>query len=287
MGEVSILERVLAAAAERRLAGPTLAAYRRTWMKLVAWTTAEGFDVGTLPKEKARAYYEELTKGRSPSHHLQVKAAASFLYKVLDKGNPFEECLAPRFRPEAVEISFLEASDLARVLITMRELGRDYSGRLAAHLAEALFFTACRFHEWAQLTGDRLVRKGAGEVTAVRLKVKGGKYRDLPLVPRLSVSLSEWGEFLEGCKGVRLRRGAIEFAGSELVFPGRDGGPFSNQAFNRRLAASCRAAGVPVITAHGLRHSAANLLLNERGRNKNRRAIGEWIEAKPVLIYED
>jgi site-specific recombinase XerD len=24
---------------------------------------------------------------------------------------------------------------------------------------------------------------------------------------------------------------------------------------------------VPVITAHGLRHSAANLLLNERGRN--------------------
>ena len=55
--------------------------------------------------------------------------------------------------------------------------------------------------------------------------------------------------------------------GSELVFPGRDGGPFSNQAFNRRLAAACRAARVPVITAHGLRHSAANLLLNERGRN--------------------
>jgi site-specific recombinase XerD len=111
------------------------------------------------------------------------------------------------------------------------------------------------------------VRNGAGEVTAVRLKVKGGKYRDLPLVPRVADSLAEWGEFLEGCKGVRLRRGAIEFAGSELVFPGRDGGPVSNQAFNRRLAAGCQAAGVPVITAHGLRHSAANLLLNERGRN--------------------
>ena len=57
-----------------------------------------------------------------------------------DKGNPFEECLAPRFRPEAVEISFLKASDLARVLLTMRELGRDYSGRLAAHLAEGALF---------------------------------------------------------------------------------------------------------------------------------------------------
>jgi hypothetical protein len=43
----------------------------------------------------------------------------------------------------------------------MRELGLDYSGRHAAHLAEALFFTACWFHEWAQLTGDRLVRDGA------------------------------------------------------------------------------------------------------------------------------
>lgn len=267
MSEAPILERVLAAAGEKRLAGPTLSAYRRTWVKLVAWTTAEGFDLGALPKEKARAYYEEMTKGRSPSHHLQVKAAALFLYKVLDKGNPFEECLAPRFRPESVEIHFLEAADLARVLLTMRELGGDYSGRLAAHLADALFFTACRFHEWAQLTGDRLVRNGAGEITAVRLKVKGGKYRDLPLVPRLSVSLTEWALFVEGIKGVRLRRGAIEFAGSDLVFPGRDGGIFSNQAFNRHLAAACRASGVEIITAHGLRHSAANLLLNERGRN--------------------
>ena len=59
MSEAPILERVLAAAGERRLAGPTLSAYRRTWMKLVARTTAEGFDLGALPKEKARAYYEE------------------------------------------------------------------------------------------------------------------------------------------------------------------------------------------------------------------------------------
>jgi site-specific recombinase XerD len=149
----------------------------------------------------------------------------------------------------------------------LRELGTDYFGRLAAHLAEALFFTACRFHEWALLSTDRLVRNGAGEFTAARLKVKGGKHRDVPLMPRLSDSLREWAVFLEGLKGMRLRRGAIEFAGSELVFPGRDGSPISNQAFNRRLAAACHAAGVPVISAHGLRHSAANLLLNERGRN--------------------
>jgi site-specific recombinase XerD len=263
----TVLERVLAAAGDRQLAGPTLSAYRRTWMKLVAWTTAEGFDLATLPREKARAYYEAMTSDRSPSHHLQVKAAVSFLYKVLDRPSPFIECLAPRFRPESQEINFLEAGDLAKVLLTMREIGTDYFGRLASHLAEALFFTACRFHEWALLTTDRLVRNGAGEITAARLKVKGGKHRDVPLMLRLGDSLREWATFLEGLKGVRLRRGAVEFAGSELVFPGRDGRAVSNQAFNRRLAAACRAAGVSIISAHGLRHSAANLLLNERGRN--------------------
>ena len=111
------------------------------------------------------------------------------------------------------------------------------------------------------------VRNGAGELTTARLKVKGGKHRDVPLMPRLGVSIREWAHFLEGLKGVRLRRGSVEFAGSELVFPGRDGTPISNQAFNCRLAAACRAVGVPVISAHGLRHSAANLLLNEHGRN--------------------
>lgn len=263
----SILERLNSAARDRQLAVPTLTAYLRTWMKLIAWTTTEGFDLAALPREKARAYYEDLTRKRSASHHLQVKAAVSFLYKVLDRSNPFVDCLAPRFRPETLEIQFLEAADLARVLITLREQGTDYFGRLAAHLAEALFFTACRFHEWALLTTDRLVKNGAGEITAARLRVKGGKHRDVPLMPRLAESLREWAAFLEGLKGVRLRRGSIEFAGSELVFPGRDGSPISNQAFNRRLAAACRAAGVGIISAHGLRHSAANLLLNERGRN--------------------
>jgi hypothetical protein len=81
----NVLERVNSAARERELAGPTLAAYRRTWLKLVAWTTASGIDLGALPREEARGYYEDLTGNRSASHHLQVKAGIAFLYKVLDK----------------------------------------------------------------------------------------------------------------------------------------------------------------------------------------------------------
>jgi site-specific recombinase XerD len=262
-----ILEKLESAASQRGLAGPTLASYRRAWRAAVIRAAAESLDPAALPKTKAAEFYAEMTRGRGAAHHLQVKAALSFLYKVLEAPNPFAECLAPKFRPEAVEIQHLEGGVLAKVLLELRGSRKSYFGHLVSHLAEALFFTACRFHEWSQLTKDRLVRDGQGRVTAARLKVKGGGHRDIPVMPGLGDSLAEWEVFLEGVKGHRLRRGHIAFAGSELVFPGQGGEPADNRAFNRRLEAACRAVQAGVISAHGLRHSAASLLLNERGRN--------------------
>lgn len=262
-----ILEKLEAAAAQRGLAGTTLAAYRRTWRGTVIRAAAAALDPARLSKAKADEFYAEMTRGRGAAHHLQTKAALSFLYKVLEAPNPFTECLSPKFSAEAVEIQHLGGSALAKVLLELRRSRHSYFDHLVSHLAEALFFTACRFHEWALLSKDRLVRDGAGHIIAARLKVKGGNYRDVPVMQSLADSLSEWETFLEGFKGHRLRRGQVEFAGSDLVFPGQGGAPPSNQAFNKRLAAACRAVGVEVISAHGLRHSAASLLLNERGRN--------------------
>ena len=45
----------------------------------------------------------------------------------------------------------------------------------------------------------------------------------------------------------------VNFAGSSLIFPGRDGAPFTNQAFNARIKLACERARVPVISAHPLR----------------------------------
>jgi hypothetical protein len=58
-------------------------------------------------------------------------------------------------------------------------------------------------------------------IIAARLQVKGGSFRDLPLTKELSDSLEEWFAFLESVKGVRLRTGAIDFAGVQLAAPGR------------------------------------------------------------------
>ena len=212
-------------------------------------------------------FYEGATRGRSASHHLQVKAALALLYDVLDATNPFAECAAPKFSPEKIELRYHTASQLGQLLRELREDRRSYFGHLTYHLATALFFTGCRFHEWARLTIDRLVREPGGMIIAARLQVKGRSFRELPVTKELSDSLEEWFAFLESVKGVRLRSGGVEFAGSPLVFPGRDGGPFSNQAFNARIKLACERARVPVISAHPLRHTAATLLLNEGGAN--------------------
>jgi site-specific recombinase XerD len=51
-------------------------------------------------------------------------------------------------------------------------------------------------------------------------------------------------------------------------------------AFNLRLRGTCRALGVGEITAHGLRHSAATILLNHVG--KDLREIQELLRHKNI-----
>jgi len=103
-------------------------------------------------------------------------------------------------------------------------------------------------------------------IIAPRLQVKGGSFRDLPLTRELSDSLGVVRVF--GKREGRAAAGwGIDFVGSQLIFPGRDGAPFSNQVFNARVKLTCQRARVRVISAHPLRHTAATLLLNERGAN--------------------
>ena len=214
----------------------------------------------------ADEFYQQHTRDNGASYHLQVKSALTLLYRVINAPNPFTECISPKFQIDKIQIKHQTAVQLASVLKVLRSKD-DYYGRLTYHLAEALFLTACRYHEWAELTMERIVPGANGDLTA-RIKAKGGYYRDLPLSKTLAASLRTWVSFLDGIRGVRLRRGAIDFAGSNLVFPGRDGSSFTNQAFNKRLKNACREANVkPAFTAHSLRHTAATLLLNEKNRN--------------------
>ena len=64
----SLLERVMVAAEQRQFSAHTLTAYRRTWLKLIAWAAAEGLALETLPAERAGEFYQFATRDRSASH---------------------------------------------------------------------------------------------------------------------------------------------------------------------------------------------------------------------------
>jgi hypothetical protein len=98
-----------------------------------------------------------------------TKAALALLYHVLGSTNPFAECAAPKFAPEKIELRYHTAAQLGQLLHELREDRRSYFGYLTYHLATALFFTGCRFHEWARLTLERLVREPGGMIIAARL----------------------------------------------------------------------------------------------------------------------
>jgi len=119
------------------------------------------------------------------------------------------------------------------------------------------------------------------EIVALRIKGKGSVFQDVPVTGALSQALKEWKDIQESCKGRRiLAPGGIAFAASQFLFAGYSGAPVSNRAFNLRLRAACRALGVGEITAHGLRHSAATILLNHVG--KDLREIQELLQHKNI-----
>jgi hypothetical protein len=82
-------------------------------------------------------------RGRSASHHLQVKAALALLYHVLGLPNPFAQCPAPKFASEKTELRYHTASQIGQLLHELRKDRRSYFRHLSYHLATALFFTGC------------------------------------------------------------------------------------------------------------------------------------------------
>jgi hypothetical protein len=74
-----------------------------------------------MSSQRAGEFYEEATRGRSASHHLQVKAALALLYDVLGTTNPFAKCAAPKFSPEKIELRYHTASQLGQLVHELRQ----------------------------------------------------------------------------------------------------------------------------------------------------------------------
>jgi integrase len=273
-----LLADLLEGARRRNLSVNSLAAYERTWTRFLAWAAASNFDPRSLPFPTALEAYRFLGEGKNATSLKQIRAALSFAYKHWDVKNPSAK-IDPPLQKEP-QIRYLQLPDIRRLLDNLKARQQGYGSALAFHLANALFQTACRFDELIQLTWADCQAVGK-EIVAFRIKGKGSIFHDVPVAGRLSAALLEWKDIQEGSKGRRIMApGGIAFAASQFVFAGYSGAPFSNRAFNLRLRAACKTLGVGEITAHGLRHSAATILLNHVG--KDLREIQELLRHRNI-----
>ena len=274
----ALLADLLEGARHRNLSANSLAAYERTWRAFLAWAAAASLDPRSLSFPTALEGYRFLGEGKNAASLKQIRAALSFAYKHWDVKNPFTKIDPPLHKEP--QIHYLPLADIRRLLGYLKARQQGYGSALAFHLGNALFQTACRFEELIQLAWSDCQRVGE-EIVALRIKGKGSVFQDVPVTGRLSAALLEWKAVQETFKGRRiLASGGIAFAASEFVFAGYSGAPFSNRAFNLRLRAACRVLGVGEITAHGLRHSAATILLNHVG--KDLREIQELLRHKNI-----
>lgn len=249
-------------ATEAGLSPGTLLLYERHWSALARFCLKQSVEPHELDQARADTFYRVQTDGRSASHHLGVRAALSFAFRQLRCPNPFLECVSPTFDAAKIEIAYLDQTALGRLFAVLQESRDGYFGRMTWTLAYGLFHTACRFSELALLSHDSLLFDGSGFPTILRIRSKGGRFRDLPVAPAFGRELTDWLDHLHAVRGRRLRAHDLAFATSQLLFVGRSGQPPSNHAFNARLKSACQRARVTPITAHALRHSAATLLLS-------------------------
>ncbi|MBS0660776.1 MAG: hypothetical protein JSR82_21365 [Verrucomicrobia bacterium] len=174
-----------ARATEKKLGAGTLRLYERHWSAFCRYCLKHELECDQLDAAQAEAFYRAQTDGRSASHHLGVKAALSFAFRALRAANPFVECSAPSFDPAKVEIAYLDQTALGRLFAALKERRNSYFDRMTWTLACGLFHTACRFNELAQLPTDSLLTDHLGVPTTIRIRIKGGRFRDCSARPEL------------------------------------------------------------------------------------------------------
>lgn len=109
----------------------------------------------------------------------------------------------------------------------------------------------------AYVGGEGSTEKGEkGRVTKPRAKSRAG-HRVLPIDAEL-VAVLRQHRTVQVAR--QLHAGRL-WADRDLVFPGPLGRPLDDSPIRARLTAVCRAAGVPRVTPHDLRHTHATLLL--------------------------
>ncbi len=238
---------------EHGLSEHTLAAYRSDLSAFARWLGKRRRSLLDAREGDVQKYLSERLgqglKARS-SARLGSSLRRFYRYQVREgrlREDPTARLASPRLgRPLPKALSEAEVERLLAAPDTGTPLGlRDRA------MLEVLYATGLRVSELVGLVMDQLnLTQGLVRVTG-----KGGKER---LVPLGEEALDWLKRYL-----AEARPALVPGRPSDHLFPGRDGGGLTRQAFWYRVKAHARAAGIETaLSPHTLRHAFATHLLN-------------------------
>ena len=238
---------------EHGLSENTLAAYRSDLSAFARWLGKRRRSLLDAGEGDIQKYLSERLgqgfKARS-SARLGSSLRRFYRYQVREgrlQEDPTARLDSPRLgRPLPKALSETEVEQLLAAPDTGTPLGlRDRA------MLEVLYATGLRVSELVGLVMDQLnLTQGLVRVTG-----KGGKER---LVPLGEEALDWLKRYL-----AEARPALVQGRPSDHLFPGRDGGGLTRQAFWYRIKAHARAAGIKTaLSPHTLRHAFATHLLN-------------------------
>jgi integrase/recombinase XerD len=250
----AIVDRFLDAAwMERGLSENTLAAYRRDLASFARWAGKRSLEPENAGRADLQAYLASLlAAGRSPRSAARVLSCLRGFFRFLLReglrdDDPSLDLEAPRLgRPLPKTLSEKEVEALLAAPDTGEALGmRDRC------MFEVLYACGLRVSELTGLTLSQIsLAQGVLRVTG-----KGGKERLVPI----GEEALHWLQRYVMTARPELLRGRT----SDALFPGRDGGPITRQAFWYRIRHHARSAGIArPLSPHVLRHAFATHLVN-------------------------
>lgn len=215
-----------------------------------------------------RFYAELLARGNGPR---TVRHTHSVLHRALERAvrydlitkNPAHGATLPKYNPP--EMKVLDESQITRFLIA----ARGSPNEALYHLA---IVTGMRLGELYGLTWDDL-HWHTGELHVLRqaVNVQGGGWAFSDLKTRFGTRIIKLGDAtLNVLREHRLRQERqIAFMGSRwqennLILPSAVGSPLHKSNMRKDFNRVLKAAGLPHIRFHDLRHTAASLMMNHQ-----------------------
>ena len=251
----------------------TLDTYLRTVRLFVEFLDAQGMprDIEGIRREHCEAFVQDqLDRHSASTANTRYRGLQRFFTWAEDEGeidvSPMRRMRPPKFEERIPDV--LEVDDLRRLMDACR--GRAFEARRDLAVLLLLIDTGMRRGEVAAVRyADLDLDQGL-----LRVMGKGGRERVVPLGRKLVQALDRYLR-------VRLRH---EHEGAAALFLGR-AGPITASGVYQIVRNRARAAGIPNVHPHQLRHSFAHAWLVAGGQETDLMRVAGWRSRAMVGRY--